>query len=207
MILRRIFEDIQHGFYVDVGAHHPKRFSNTYFFYKMGWSGINIDAMPGSMELFNKIRPRDTNVEAAVDRERKEIKFYIFNEPALNTFDFELGKKRMNGKYHVIEERKIITKTLKDILDVNLPKNRKINFMSIDVEGYDIEVIQSNDWKLYRPEYILIESDGKNMKEVQNNELYKYLLKQNYILFGKSVLTLIFKDNLSDGSLVNVSDV
>ncbi|MFA7355121.1 MAG: SAM-dependent methyltransferase, partial [Sulfurimonadaceae bacterium] len=63
MILRRLFEQQPNGFYVDVGAHHPKRFSNTYFFYKKGWRGINIDAMPNSMELFNKIRPRDINIE------------------------------------------------------------------------------------------------------------------------------------------------
>ena len=59
MILRRLFEKQKTGFYVDVGAHHPKRFSNTFFFYKKGWSGINIDAMPNSMRLFDKIRPRD----------------------------------------------------------------------------------------------------------------------------------------------------
>lgn len=51
------------GFYVDVGAHHPMRFSNTYFFYRMGWSGINIDAMPGSMKEFKKYRRRDINLE------------------------------------------------------------------------------------------------------------------------------------------------
>src|SRR4051794_14772116 len=59
MILRRFFEEHGKGFYVDVGAHHPKRFSNTYSFYKQGWSGINIDAMPGSMARFRRVRPRD----------------------------------------------------------------------------------------------------------------------------------------------------
>lgn len=90
MILRRIFENVENGFYVDVGAHHPKRFSNTFYFYKKGWSGINIDAMPGSMSLFNKIRPRDINIEAAVSNEKEEVIFYIFNEVALNTF--EIGR-------------------------------------------------------------------------------------------------------------------
>jgi len=49
------------GFYVDVGAHHPTRFSNTYLFYRMGWRGINLDAMPGSMAAFARARPRDIN--------------------------------------------------------------------------------------------------------------------------------------------------
>jgi len=57
MILRRIFEDNETGFYVDVGAHHPARFSNTNYFYKRGWRGLNIDAMPGSMSKFKKYRP------------------------------------------------------------------------------------------------------------------------------------------------------
>ncbi len=63
MILARLFENQQNGFYIDVGAHHPQRFSNTYFFYKKGWRGINVDAMLGSMKLFNKIRSRDINIE------------------------------------------------------------------------------------------------------------------------------------------------
>src|SRR6186713_1276577 len=62
LILKRFFSEKSGGFYVDVGAHHPKRFSNTYMFYKEGWSGINIDAMPGSMKLFNKVRSKDINL-------------------------------------------------------------------------------------------------------------------------------------------------
>jgi hypothetical protein len=52
MVLYRTFETVKEGFYVDVGAHHPDRFSNTYKFYKQGWRGINIDAMPGGMDPF-----------------------------------------------------------------------------------------------------------------------------------------------------------
>ena len=64
MLLDRFLEDRSVGFYVDVGAHHPKRFSNTYRLYCRGWRGLNIDANPGSMTLFQKLRPRDINVEA-----------------------------------------------------------------------------------------------------------------------------------------------
>ena len=73
IILARIFGKQQNGFYVDVGAHHPYRFSNTYFFYKRGWKGINIDAMPGSMKIFNKYRPRDKNIEAGISDTKKKI--------------------------------------------------------------------------------------------------------------------------------------
>lgn len=66
LILKEIFHQVKNGFYVDVGAHHPFKFSNTYFFYKRGWRGINIDALPHSMNLFNQFRPRDINVECGV---------------------------------------------------------------------------------------------------------------------------------------------
>lgn len=66
LLLSRILGDKKDGFYVDVGAHHPFRFSNTYLLYKQGWRGINIDAMPGSMKLFNRFRPRDINIECGV---------------------------------------------------------------------------------------------------------------------------------------------
>jgi hypothetical protein len=74
------------GFYIDVGAHHPERYSNTFLFYIHGWSGINIDATPGSMVAFRHERPRDINLEAAIADEQKTLIFYEFNEPALNSF-------------------------------------------------------------------------------------------------------------------------
>lgn len=75
MILRRIFERQSTGFYVDVGAHHPKRFSNTYFFYKKSWTGINVDAMPGSMKLFEKVRSRDINIEKPISSEKQVLTY------------------------------------------------------------------------------------------------------------------------------------
>ena len=104
MILRRLFENQTKGFYVDVGAHHPIRFSNTYFFYKKGWRGINIDAMPGSMKLFNKIRPRDINIEKAISDKKEVLTYYVFNDPALNGFSKKLfGRKRWERRlFHCI---------------------------------------------------------------------------------------------------------
>ena len=198
MILRRIFEYHEKGFYVDVGAHHPNRFSNTYIFYKRGWSGINIDATPGSMAPFKKKRPRDINIEAAVSNEKKEMLFYIFNEPALNTLDPKLAQSRESKKYHIVEKKKIVTKTLRELLKENLPKNRKINFLSVDVEGKDLEVLQSNDWELFRPEYILVECLNiplKELSDLTNNDVYKFLAGRNYSFFAKTFGTVIFKDS------------
>lgn len=161
LILKRIFERQEYGFYVDIGAHHPFRFSNTYVFYKKGWKGINIDAMPNSMDSFNKYRPRDINLEVPIGKSGSKLKYYIFNEPALNTFDEtrveDIVKK---PEYTLIEKIEISIYSLKEILDTYLPKGQKIDFMSIDVEGLDLEVVQSNDWKKYRPRILLVESLG-----------------------------------------------
>lgn len=73
MILSRFFEQKRTGFYVDVGAHHPTRFSNTYLFYLRGWHGVNVDAMPGSMAEFRRLRPRDLNIEALISSTPGEL--------------------------------------------------------------------------------------------------------------------------------------
>jgi FkbM family methyltransferase len=192
LILRRIFDGRLGGFYVDVGAHHPQRYSNTYFFYLHGWRGINIDAMPGSMALFNAVRPQDINVEAAIAKERKELTYYMFDEPALNTFDEGLARDRDRTSYNIIGNKVIFTKTLAEVLDEHLPPNQGIDFLSVDVEGFDLEVLESNDWERYRPACILAECTSQSLEENEKNEVRSYLKEQNYRLFAKTANTFIF---------------
>lgn len=196
MVLATIFGGKTNGFYVDVGAHHPQRFSNTYHFYLNGWNGINIDAMPGSMKIFDKLRPKDINVEAAIADEQKDLTFYIFNEPALNSFDKELSEKRNSDVYRIVQEQKLSTKTLKEILAYYLPYGKKIDFLSVDVEGLDLAVLKSNDWQLYRPDYILVECLEVNICEIEKNDVYKFLLNHNYLACAKTINTVIFGNRL-----------
>ena len=197
MILRRLFEKQQVGFYVDVGAHHPVRFSNTYFFYKNGWTGINIDAMPDSMKFFNKIRPRDINIEKPVSDKKQVMTYYAFNEPALNGFSKELSQER-NGKdnYFIEFTKDIETSTLEEILDTSLPKNQEIDFLSIDVEGLDFIVLQSNNFEKYKPKVILIEILGSSLKNIENNEITEYLQQYDYSIYAKAVNTIIFVSDI-----------
>jgi len=188
------FLNKDNGFYIDIGAHHPFLYSNTYFFYKKNWRGINIDAMPGSMKLFNKFRPKDINLEKAISFSKEKKKYFIFNEPALNTFSEEVAKER-NGKknYKIVKIVEIETATLKEILDTYLPLNTEIDFMNIDVEGYDFEVLKSNDWDKYKPKIILIEIGNNNLEEILNNPIVLYLKEKGYILFAKTFITAFFK--------------
>lgn len=184
------------GFYVDVGAHHPERFSNTKFFYDHGWSGINIDANPGSMELFQKKRPRDQNIEVAINNTSTTLTFYKFKEGALNTFDPELAAKYQSEGYFLEEKIRLPGRTLASVLDSALPKNQKIDFLDIDVEGFDVQVLKSNNWSKYRPTFVLVESHNNlSVEQALQSEASKFLYKQNYIMVSKLQSSLIFKSN------------
>ena len=196
LILERLFGGEKNGFFIDVGAHHPKRFSNTYKFYLKGWRGLNIDAMPGSMDLFNKIRPEDINLEIGVSKTESELTYYIFNEPALNTFSKEEAIKK-NGlrNFKIIDERVIKTIPLDKILENNINNSITIDFMTIDVEGLDLEVLESNNWEKFKPTYILVE-DLKKYKISDmplKSDIYKTLENKGYEFIAKTFNTLFFK--------------
>lgn len=198
IILSNIFRKQEGGFYVDVGAHHPKQFSNTYAFYQKGWRGINIDAMPDSMGLFNKLRHRDINIEKAISDQKETLTYYMFNVPALNSFSKELSVER-NGveNYRIISERKIETSTLEEILDTYLPIGQKIDFLTIDVEGLDYKVLRSNNWEKYRPKVILIEAGQLTCEEALADEISNYLKAKGYYLIAKTLDNLIWINDLS----------
>lgn len=195
MVLRRIFEKQTTGFYVDVGAHHPKRFSNTYFFYRRGWTGINIDAMPGSMRSFQKSRPKDINIEIGISKERGELDYYVFNEPALNSFSSDLSAERekANNAYSLKQVIKVEVLPLSEILAQHLGE-RNIDFLSVDVEGVDLAVLQSNDWSKYRPKFVLAEVLNSSLHDIEADPAAQFMKKNGYVLYAKQVNTIFFKD-------------
>ena len=198
-ILRRIFEHKKDGFYVDVGAHHPKRFSNTFLFYKRGWRGINIDAMPGSMRAFNKTRPRDINLELGIGEEEAKLDYFVFNEPALNGFFKKLSDERneADSAYRIESFVKVDVSPLRQVLDNYLPAGQAIDFMSIDVEGLDFQVLKSNDWNKYRPTYVLAEILGSSLHDIDQSDIGQFMRDAGYVLYAKCMNTVFFKEFLS----------
>lgn len=195
LILKRIFENKKNGVYIDVGAHHPFRVSNTYLFYKQNWTGINIDPMPGSMVLFNRHRPKDVNLEIGVSEVKQQLTYFIFNEPALNTFSPEKVKEYAQApQYRVIAEKKIETYPLAEILDKHLAKNVTIDFLTIDAEGFDLQVLRSNNWEKYRPSYVLVESPAFEVLEKEESEVYQFMQQVGYRMFAKTYYTYFFKN-------------
>ncbi len=195
MLLRNLMNYPQNGFYVDIGAHHPRRLSNTYHFYQKGWKGILIDADPNIIEALRSDRSRDIVVSSGVGREGS-LKFYMYDEPAVNTFDKKIVEQRIkDGFPHtVVETRSVKLQSLERILDKHLKKGQKIDFMDIDVEGHDFEVVKSNNWAKYRPQFLLVESIGASFGDIQNEDMIKFLLRQGYDVVAKLRNTVILKD-------------
>ena len=195
MVLKRIFDN-KIGFYIDVGAHHPKRFSNTHLLYKKGWKGINIDALPGSMKLFNKIRPRDINLEMGVAEVEDVLNYYVFNETALNTFSEKLSKERnnLNNQYFIKDTIKVKVKRLDKILDIHL-HNNEIDFLNIDVEGLDYDVLKSNNWNKYRPKCVLVEILDSSLHDLNNHSIVKFMKENDYHIYAKQVNTVFFMNS------------
>lgn len=185
IILKRIFNNRSTGFYVDVGAHHPYRFSNTYSLHKQGWKGINIDATPGAIDFFNQHRPEDINIEKAISNTLTPKTFYLFNEPALNTFSTDLKDEYIDAGYEIIGETDIRPATLASILKKNIAADQVIDLLSIDVEGEDLQVLQSNDWQHYSPRVIIVELLGSNLQDLQSDPVALYLSERKYTLFSK----------------------
>ncbi len=180
---------------MDVGAHHPRRLSNTYFFYKRGWSGINIEPNPTLIRVFNSERNRDINLQCGVAEREGVLRYYVFDEPALNTFDSGLVKHRLeNTPYKDVGETDVAVERLDVILASNLPSGVQIDFLSVDVEGLDLSVLKSNNWQLFRPAYVLTEVLAANLEEASLNPVCLFMQAHGYCLFAKTYNTFIFKD-------------
>ncbi len=144
-IFRRKLSLKEQGFYVDIGAYHPYHHSNSYLFYINGWSGINVDPSPNTKVNFDKYRPRDINLEMGVSNKEGQLTYYMIDENStMNSFSKQnLIENGMINK--VKKEIPIPVKTLAQIFDEHQNAFNKIDFLSIDVEGLDYQVLSSNN--------------------------------------------------------------
>jgi FkbM family methyltransferase len=193
LILERLLDGQPYGTYVDIGAHHPMRFSNTYLFYKRGWRGINVDAQPGSMAAFRRYRKRDINLELGVGLSTGSLPFYCFNEPALNTFDEGEAKRKAVPPYHLKVVVNIEVRRLDDILIEYLPLSEDITFLTTDVEGRDLEVLQSNDWVRFRPRFVLAETLRSDLITLAQSPIASYMAAVGYRPVAKAYNTTFFE--------------
>ena len=203
LIIDYIFKDKDIGTYVDVGAQHPISNNNTYLLFKRGWNGINIDLDRKNIDLFNLSRPNDINLNYAISDKEGETDFYFYHESSpINTLN---KKVKEYQKAKISEIKKIKTFTLNNVFKkINFDKN--IDYLNIDVEGYEDKVLSGFDINKYKPSVVSVEYLDLKMKKLEfknnnldnllNSNIYKYFNDNNYYFVNwlHSDLIFIHKD-------------
>jgi len=188
LVIKEYFKEKNKGFYVDVGCYHPLQRSNTMLLYQKGWRGINIDISDFSIKLFKFLRPDDFNLNLAVSNKEGEIDMFFQKKLSqLSTIKENQAKNAFQGN---ILNKKILSKRLTSILDESKYKDQKIDFLNIDVEGADFEVLQSLNLNKYSPELICIEVIDKDL---ENSDVFNFLYKKRYKKIWSGVFSHIFQ--------------
>jgi FkbM family methyltransferase len=171
------------GFYVDVGCFEPIQFSNTFIFHQRGWSGLAIDANASLQPAWQAKRPRDTFIHSGVAEIPGDFEYLTYEKfPACNGFG---RKERPRLKANAT---RVPCRPLRDILSERLPANTKIDLLSIDCEGMDLEALRSNDFDRFRPTVLLVEDDSKT----PDSEIQRHCESLGYRLHSMCHLSKVF---------------
>lgn len=180
VVLDRVFGKIKNGFFIDIGANHPNVGSVTKHFSDLGWNGINVEPDPIVLECLKIHRPRDVNVGLGISATCGEKIFYhIVENNGLSTFDAKIAQRHKENGFKVLEE-KIKTITLVELVNQYVG-NRIVEFLKIDVEGHEHEVISGGDFTTFRPRVLVIESTIPGTNTLSHETWEPFLLKSGYI--------------------------
>ena len=159
ILLFRCFKDKREGYYVDVGANRPVYESVTCAFYDMGWCGLDVEPVPERARELRWARPRDIVVEAAASSAEGVATLYrTAGSAGLSSLDSRYLEQRLTGEDAELKKWPITvaTRTLAAMLDEN--GVRDIDFLKIDVEGNEAEVLAGMDFSRWRPKVLVIEA-------------------------------------------------
>lgn len=169
LFIRKFFEDQNRGKYVDLGAFHPMRLSNTYLLYKSGWSGTNVDLNPITIDLFDIARSKDKNVCCLIGEENGLLKNVYYEDwSAANS---------LTENENLKEKKQMKTQTFENVV------NHDFDFLNIDLEGHDFEILKTINLKKFNPKLICIEI-LKNSSDKEN--IFRFM-NQNSFIFIKNL--------------------
>ncbi|AHJ28187.1 FkbM family methyltransferase [Nodularia spumigena CS-584] len=179
VLLNRVFKYKTRGFYIDVGALHPTFDSVTKAFYDRGWSGINIEPIKEYHNLFQQQRPRDINLNIALSNLEGKLDFFqVVGQPGNSTLNKEIAYEIAKEKDLDVSQYTVSVKTLASICKEYV--NQKIDFLKIDVEGLEEDVILSGNWEIFRPTVLVIETTQPNTNIRCKNNIPQILTDKGY---------------------------
>ena len=193
-----LFDKSHKGVYLDIGCYHPTRVNNTLSLYRKGWRGMNIDLNQLTIDMFNYARPGEINICAAIsNKEIKKKLYYLGDLDPKNTLDLKHKswlKTTFNISNKDIKIRYVKTLRLEKILDKH--NFKEIDFMNIDIEGHEIDVLKEIDFNKFFINLLCVEMINHNDKSKQNNkEIDDLLKKSNYKLIKKFDFNYIYEKN------------
>jgi FkbM family methyltransferase len=195
VVLERCFRDVPAGFYIDVGAWDPLEHSVTHHFYERGWRGINIEPNPEYFQRLQRDRTRDINLRLALGETDQESKtFTILKGSGVSTLrslsvDY---LENLDGRGYPQEPVEVSTATLASVCRDHVPEGTEIDFLKVDVEGWEAEVLRGHDWDRWRPKVLVIEAvipvafdeqSGLDVYTDTSSQWEPIVVKQGYI-FG-----------------------
>lgn len=188
-----------------MGANHPVDISNTYLLWINGFHGINIDPLPESKKTFDRMRPKDINLNIGIASSNGQMTYYEFESSVYNTFSKKRAEKVVNNKMSGLKNKtKVKVERLEDVFDHYIG-DTKIDVLNIDTESMELDVIKSNNWKKYRPHFIILESLGsRDVREAYTDESVRFLTENEYELVVKVFQSCFledkrYKETMSDG--------
>jgi len=192
LFLYNYFKNKSNGTYIDIGAYHPYRSSNTYLLYRKGWRGINIDLSKTSIDLFNIARPKDINLNFAVADRKKKIKTYESKSLGLmntiNPFFASIFLK----KYY---SRKVKADNLNNLLKKYSKKINKFDLIDIDAEGSDYNILKNINFKKYSFKLILVETHEFNTRvKTEKRKIHTFLKSKKYNCLKELHETSVFEN-------------
>jgi len=196
LIVDYIFNTLKlaHPSYLDIGAHHPYFLSNTYLFYRQGCRGVSVEPDPFLFRKISSARRRDNNLNVGMARESGTLRLHIFSSRTLNTFSEEEAQNYIAAGHEQIETRDIDVLTFDDVMQKHF--DRTPDFISLDVEGMDMEILESIDFSKYRPVVFCIETltysrvgEGKKLTGIDD-----MMIKNNYMKYADTHINSIYVD-------------
>lgn len=199
LIIDFIFKNlkIQKPTYLDIGTNHPIKINNTYLFYKQGSTGVCIEPNPELCKIIKNKRKKDTVLNIGIGKEEKtNIDFFMMNTDVLSTFSKEeVNYLIKNTKQTLKEIIKVPLKHIDNILQDNF-NGEAPNFLSLDTEGFDFEILKSINFKKVRPETICVETltYTENRTERKEIEVIDFMKEVGYFVYADTYINTIFVD-------------
>lgn len=199
MIVRSLFTSLQKPAptYLDLGAHHPTYFSNTFHFYQLGATGVCVEPDPELARRIKAYRPLDITLNAGIsDTKSATARFYVMSNPTLNTFSAAEAEKYTNdGLHHIVKEIDIPLITVDEIVARHFPGSGP-DFVSLDIEGWEMKILSSFNFAACRPAVFCIETLTYSLpgQERKLTEIVDFMLEKGYMLYADTYINSIFVD-------------